>query len=143
MQQKKKVLFPAIIFGAIALQIFICVFVSLIFKNAIRVFVQRDDGKSNVPERAIYILEWCSSHRQWLNNIAEWFSNIAECFNNCFNNCFNGLGKQLRRKRTVERESHEFQAVQTDTGNDGMSSEQWALQTAMMVGAVGASSSSV
>jgi hypothetical protein len=48
MQKSKRGAFPAIIFSAIGFQILVCAAVGVVFKDSIKVFIQRDDGTSNI-----------------------------------------------------------------------------------------------
>jgi hypothetical protein len=131
MQQRKEIVFPALIFSSIALQILICAVVALIFKDAIRVFVQRDDGRSNIPNWATKILNWSSTKLKWLSDTTEWLTNHVGC-----------VRRHLRGTRGLENRSSEVPLIPMDTLDNGTSSE-WASQTVERVAEAGTSDSHV
>jgi hypothetical protein len=61
MQSRSRSIFPAVIFNSIAFHVLVCIVGAWVFLESTRVFVQRDDGESNIRSlRNLYhtILRW-------------------------------------------------------------------------------------
>jgi hypothetical protein len=112
MLQRKGTVFPAIIFGFIALQIVICIVVALVFKGPIRVFLQRDDGQSNMS---------------WLDDLSGWFGRRRERIE---------LQHQIltqHQEGSIPGDDQEGGAYELQAFSENTPSDEWALEIASML----------
>ena len=107
MQQREGTVYPAIIFSSIAHQIVVCIVVALVFKDPIRVFVQRDDGQSNMSR---------------LDALSGWFGRLRERIQH-------QIRTRLSSKVTPEDEE-EGRAYELQIFEENTSRDEWALKTA-------------